>query len=110
MVATLLDYGAQLNGSGAPVLAAEKGNLEIVKRLKARGANVDEMGIATYDRRSLQKQGSPLHKAAENGHIAVVDVLIQAECDRTLKDAKGRTAADIAVQSELDGAVLARLN
>ena len=54
----LLDYGATLNGSGALVFAAQRGKVENVRFLLAKGADIDEMGIEDpADRRSLEKLG-----------------------------------------------------
>lgn len=109
MVRLLLDHGADLAGSGALVIAAEKGQMGNVQLLIARGADLKEMGVVTFDRGSLTSLGTPLHNAVENGHIGVVNVLLEAGADVELKDAKGRTAADIAVEKGLGAAVVARL-
>ncbi|KAK5109589.1 hypothetical protein LTR85_002477 [Meristemomyces frigidus] len=109
MVGLLLDHGAHLSGSGALVFAAEKGKMQTVKLLIARGADVNEKGVATYIRRSLLSLGSPLHKAVENGHVAVVDVLLQAGADLAVTDAKGRTAADIAAAKGMHADILSKL-
>ena len=61
------------------------------------------------DHRSLSKLGTTLHKAVEKKHVAVVSILLQAGADRALRDAQGRTAADIAVMKGLDAAMLMRL-
>lgn len=109
----LLDHGARLNGSGALVFAAERGNIANVRFLLARGADVDEMGIENpADRRSLNKLGvrhpacrasramlmlpqTSLHKAVEAGHAEVAEILLAAGANDQLKDAHERTAADI---------------
>ena len=109
VVKVLLDHGAQLEASGALVLAAQKGKMENVKLLIARGADPNEMGIATHDKGSLNNLGKPLHKAVENGHFEVVDMLLQDGVDLALEDTKGRTVADIAAEKGMDATVVAKL-
>lgn len=45
MVQLLLNHGAVLHGSGASVLAGEKGQKDMVKLLLAKGADINEMGV-----------------------------------------------------------------
>jgi ankyrin repeat protein len=40
---------------------------------------------------------TPLHFAAENGHVEAARLLHQAGADRTLRDTRGRTALDYAI-------------
>jgi hypothetical protein len=108
MVGLLLDYGAQIKGSGALIYAALRGNEDNVQYLLTRGADVNEMVPLTYY--SQEDMGSPLHKAVENGHISAVNILLESGADITLKDAKGRTAADIAAQKGMDANMIARLS
>lgn len=52
---------------------------------------------ATGDPNALQKQGyTPLMIAAGNGFVDAVDVLLAAGADRSLKQAEGKSAADLA--------------
>ena len=53
---------------------------------------------------------APLHKAVENGHATVVDLLLDAGADVNINDARGRTAADIAAQEGMNANVLARVS
>jgi hypothetical protein len=41
---------------------------------------------------------TPLHYACENGHVAVVELLLRAGADREIQDNDGMTAADAAVE------------
>lgn len=111
MVRLLLDHGARLTDSGALVLAAERGKLENVRLLITRGADVNEIGVANrVDPRTLQDVGTALHKAVENGHMDVIDELLTARADVTLKDGKGRTAAEIGRAKGLDDGILKKLD
>jgi ankyrin repeat protein len=96
-----LDYGAQISGSGDLTLAAERGNVDNVECLLGRGADVNEMVSLNTSRNGHENMGCPLHKAVENGHATVVDILLNAGADVSIRDAKGRTAADIAAQGGL---------
>jgi len=58
MVGMLLDGGAKLKGTGALSAATKHGNLDTMRLLLARGADVNEMGIITWDERSVLYAGS----------------------------------------------------
>ena len=45
MAELLIEYGAKVQGSGAIVMAAEEGKVEMVRSLLGKGADVDEIGI-----------------------------------------------------------------
>lgn len=90
MVALLLDYGAVLKGSGAIVLAADEGEVEMVKFLLERGADVDEVGVEDpLDERTREDVGSALHRAVENGFGEVARVLLEEGADVELRNARG---------------------
>ena len=110
MVGLLLDHGAVINGSGALIYAAEKGIEENVRYLLTRGADVNEMVPLTPSRPSLEEMGSALHRAVRNGRVPIVEMLLDAGADVTLKDARGRTAGEIAVAEGMDGAILTILD
>jgi ankyrin repeat protein len=57
-----------------------------------------------------QAVGSALHRAVENGHADVIDTLLSAGADVSLKDAKGRTAVEIARQKGMDAIALAKFS
>lgn len=97
VVKLLLSQVAWLTGSGAFVLAAEAGHTAVVKLLLEKSADINELGIEDgTDERETKKMGSPLHKAAAKGHMDVVRLLLEKGAQIKLKDAKGRTALDIA--------------
>ena len=94
----LLKSGADLDGSGAIILAAEAGRADMVKYLWEKGANVDEVGSDTDDRAATQA-GSALHKAVSRGHESVVKLLLERGADRHLEDGQGRTPLRIAEET-----------
>ena len=77
--------------------------------LLARGADVNEM-ILTSRIIPPESVGSALHKAVEYDQSSVLDMLLSAGANTTLKDGKDRTARDIAVEKGLDANVLAMLS
>lgn len=88
----LLQYGAKLQGSGAIVIAAEQGKLEMVKFLLEKGANIDEIGLKDFgDDRVTEEGGSALHKAIAHGWEDIVRYLLDNGADKYLLDIKGRT-------------------
>ena len=91
MAALLFDHGAILHGSGAIVLAAEAGKVEMVEFLLERGADVNEMGVwHPGDRRYDEDVGSALHRAICKGHDELVPFLIGEGAVVNVKDMKGR--------------------
>jgi ankyrin repeat protein len=110
MVELFLDHGAQIQGAGALILAARTGKEENVKCPLNRGVDVNEMAPPSDLTGDRENVGFPLHNAVDDGNIGVVDVLLKARADVTLKGGKGRTAAEIARQKGMDAAILARLS
>jgi ankyrin repeat protein/Flp pilus assembly protein TadD len=79
MVRLLLDKGARVNspeGERTPLmLASYAGNVEIVKLLLAKGANVNARG------RLVNNDRTPLALAVEMDHVEVVKLLLAAGAD-----------------------------
>ena len=67
--------------------ASSLGRTYRVKLALQRGDHVNAKGVMF---------GSALHAAAENGHIEVVKLLLACGAERTVRDAQGKTAADVA--------------
>jgi uncharacterized protein len=76
------------------------GNLDVIKQLIAYKANINELD---------NDEQTPLMKAV-NANIRdkdkIIDFLLEKGADRTLRDKKGRTAADIARQNENESLAL----
>lgn len=97
MAALLIKHGARVKGSGAIVMAAEEGKMEMVKMLLDEGADINEIGIEhPTDPRFKDDMGSALHRAVEGGHEAMVTFLLERGADVSLRDPIGRTPADLA--------------
>lgn len=110
MVGLLLNYGAKIEGSGALILAAQCGKEDNVQCLLSRGADLNEMVPLSGRYQDSKNASSALHKAVQNGHAGVVDLLLKAGADLSLKDGKGRTAADIASGTGADADMVAKLS
>ncbi|CBF76145.1 hypothetical protein AN5074.2 [Aspergillus nidulans FGSC A4] len=99
LVDLLLAHGARLKGSNAIVRAAIDEDLEMVKYLLLRGADIDEVGIkGPPGAEAYGDMGSPLHQAAVEGYMEMALFLIEAGADIYLKDPLGRTAEDLALE------------
>ena len=48
---------------------------------------------------------SPLHIAASHGHLEIVNLLLAADCDTTLKNNAGATAEYLATDSVIKNAI-----
>ena len=97
MVALLVDNRARVKGSGAIVMAAEEGKLDVVQYLLDHGAEIDEIGIShPTDPRYREDMGSALHRAVNAGHRDVVEYLINHGANLDSKDEMERTPMDLA--------------
>ena len=97
MAELLIGHGALVKGSGAIVMAAEEGKLDMVKFLLEEGAEIDEMGIEhPTDPRFIEDVGTPLHRAVVGSHSDVVRFLLAKGADVGARDGRGRLALDLA--------------
>lgn len=103
MADLLLQHGAKMEGSGAIVLAAEEGKLDMVKFLLDKGADIDEIGLNDFgDDRVTEEGGSALHKAVTKECGEVVRYLLDKGAVVNLLDIKGRTPLMRARENESD--------
>lgn len=94
MVKLLVEQGgARVKGSGALIMAAQRGKLAMAEYLLAHGADIDENPA---DERFKEDEGSALHRAVYSGHRDLVDFLIQKGPNRDSRDMMGRTPMDVA--------------
>ena len=57
---------------------------------------VEEYG--SYDHRKVDDLGMALYKAAVEGPLEIVDILLAKRADPRFRDAKGRSVADVAME------------
>ncbi|KAF4552867.1 Hypothetical protein D9617_8g048790 [Elsinoe fawcettii] len=92
MVEVLLDHGVPIPGSGALHTAAWCGQLDQIRFLVARGADMNEL---------VERGGhpgsfwTPMHYAAKKRRTQAMDLLIQIGARTDVKDDAGHTPADI---------------
>ena len=100
MIELLIFYGAQVDRSGALIVAAENGSLEAVRCLVSHGANVNLMRTSDTDlyTKTLEEQ-SALHKAVMGGHEDVVAFLVENGAELSLRDHWGKDALIMAVET-----------
>ena len=70
-------------------LAAFSGALETCQRLIAAGADLDAIDSSFGDGRTA------LHKAAAEGHVNIVNLLIESGADASVQDRSGRTYSEL---------------
>lgn len=92
-VKALLDRGANVNKDGwAPLhYAAASGNEKIVRMLLEKDAFVDAVS---------PNATTPMMMAARGGHIYAVKLLYDAGADPTIKNQRGYTASDFAMENK----------
>ncbi|MDJ0832207.1 MAG: ankyrin repeat domain-containing protein [Gammaproteobacteria bacterium] len=101
-VKKLLDKGAEVDlvdkgGYTAMMLAASNNFADVVELLLENGAEVDHVE---------QTHGwSALIWSAKRGHVETVEVLLQHEADRSIRDDKQMSALQYAEQNGFDGIV-----
>lgn len=95
----LLASGARMEGSDVLQTAAESARVTLVKLLLEKGADVNSIGFeyAVQDQRA-DEAGGALHFAADAGSVDVVKLLLDNDADVGLRDVRGRTARERAVE------------
>ncbi|KJA25118.1 hypothetical protein HYPSUDRAFT_38074 [Hypholoma sublateritium FD-334 SS-4] len=89
MVKLLTEHGAQLKGSGVLASAAKKGAVATVKYLLDQKADPNDPG-------SWPQPTLALHTAVKGGYLDICKLLLVNGADARLKDGSGKTAIDIA--------------
>ena len=86
-----IDFESRKLGHTALSYACVHGNLQSVKKLLDRGANIN--------RQMNNTKMTPLMFAASQGHVNIVTLLIERNADTTLQDNTGKSAEDFAFQN-----------
>ena len=99
MLELLIAYGAQIDRSGALIVAAENGSLEAVRCLVSHGANINLIRACDTDLyTNPREEQSALHKAVIGGHEDVVAFLVENGAELSLRDCEGKDALIMAVE------------
>lgn len=89
VVKLLIEHGAQLKGSGVLASAAKKGAVVTVKYLLDQKADPNDPG-------SWPQPTLALHTAVQGGYTDICKLLLNSGADAGLRDGSGKTAIDIA--------------
>ncbi len=90
----LLDHGARLHDSDALCYAATRGEVAAAALLLDRGIDINHAD----DNGGDTPNATALHLAARGGHLPVVVLLLDRGADCSVRDGRGRTARDIAIE------------
>jgi len=95
----LVDAGGRIDtseGANALVLAASQGNFDMVRYLVENGADINRRGRRRWEIWPKVKDNSSLMEAAKNGHVQVVEYLLQHKAYTEFYNWDGKTALDLA--------------
>ena len=94
----LIEYGVQVEGLGATVLAAENDNLEALQLLVEHGAGLEEVGQhGVYrDKEQTKLLGTPLFTACKKGFLKMVKYLLDQGADARFINGAGETPYSVA--------------
>lgn len=102
----LLDSGADVNKSNALHTAASMGDIEAMRLLLSRGADINllqnQNNPVQFELAKAHFYGPPLQRAVRNDKASSVDFLLQNGADPGVEDAIGRTPMDWAVAQGRD--------
>ena len=103
----LLKSGAEIKGSDALQVSAKYNRVDLIKLLLEHGADIDEIGFKYYRSGwySDLKGSSALHLAVDDGSVEAIKFLLKEGANATLKDGKGRTAAERGAEKGSDAAL-----
>lgn len=94
----LLEHGAEIEGTGAAIAAAEVGNLEALEMLVEHGVDLEESifwGIDTQDN-PFDSEGTALYRACRCGQSKAAEFLLSIGANGNARDAPGRSCVDVA--------------
>ena len=99
MIELLLGYGAQMDRSGALLVAAGNGKLEAARCLVSHGANINLIRKGdTYLYNSIDQEESSLHLAVKGEYIEMVAFLVESGARLDLMNHEGKTALVCSVE------------
>ena len=101
--------GEEAKGCNALIAAATAGRLDIMQALLARRPDLDARDPTGATALMLTVGFAGMHKA-ETEYLSVIEALLEAGADPRLIDKYGRTALDIATNTQADDAVTRLLN
>ena len=105
VVERILRSGVDTNSSDALQTSARKNRVDLMKVLLDNGADIDGIGFEYCVTDWLADEaGSALHFAVDGDSVEAVELLLMKGANTDLKDAKGRTAVERAIDKGNDAA------
>jgi ankyrin repeat protein len=108
----LLDYGHDLEKSGAGVEAADEGDVDALRLFLDHGINTEDRDMSwcgfTCDEdgdNPDEASGTALYRACRQGHVECVELLLERGADPLAKDLAGTSCVDIARQRGFEDVV-----
>lgn len=100
MLELFIRHGAQIDRSGALIVAAGHGNLKAVRCLISHGANINLIRKGDTDLYTkIYEEESALHKAVKGEHEDVVVFLVESGAQLNLINFEGKDALMMAVEA-----------
>jgi hypothetical protein len=101
MLKLMLDHGADLQGEGIGVVAANEGNMEALRMILDYGVDTEDRSVQWYpfdgdEEDPYASEGTALYRACRQGHLECVRLLLDRGANFQAKDDGGTSPLAIA--------------